>query len=148
MYYESEGVMSQQLRKSPEARRAKSSMARKLWALGGFTSFGLGVLGVALPVLPTTPFVLLAAFCFARSSEKVEQWFKSTKLYRRVFETYMTSKEMTLQAKLAILIPITLLLGISAYFMRRITWMLLIFAIVWIGHIVYFGFVVKLKRTA
>lgn len=131
---------------APKTARRGGAIARRLWATAGFAAFGLGAAGVVLPVLPTTPFVLLAAFCFARSSEKVEAWFKSTALYRRVFETYLTRRTMTVQAKLSVLLPVSALLGIAAFFMRGVTWMLPVFAVVWVGHIVYFGFVVKTER--
>ena len=49
-------------------------MRRTLWMAGGWTSFGLGTVGAVLPLLPTVPFMLLAAFCFARGSEDVHQW--------------------------------------------------------------------------
>ncbi|MEM6511957.1 MAG: YbaN family protein [Pseudomonadota bacterium] len=49
-------------------------MLRPLWFCAGMLSLALGMLGAALPLLPTTPFVLLAAYCFAHSSEKWHQW--------------------------------------------------------------------------
>lgn len=133
-------------RTAPRAARRGGAITRRLWAAAGFAAFGLGAAGVVLPVLPTTPFVLLAAFCFARSSERVEAWFRSTALYRRVFETYLTRRTMTVGAKLSILLPVSALLGLAAFFMQRVTWMLPVFAVVWVGHIVYFGFVVRTER--
>lgn len=49
-------------------------LVRPLWIAAGFSALGLGILGIALPLLPTTPFVLLAAFCFARGSERLHDW--------------------------------------------------------------------------
>lgn len=129
------------------ARQPGSSKLRHtLWATGGFLFFALAMVGVILPFLPTTPFVLVAAFCFARSSERLNQWFKGTKLYKNVLEGYVTKKSMTPKAKLTILAPVTLLLAIGFALMSNVLIGRVVLAVVWVAHIVYFGFVVKTDR--
>lgn len=49
-------------------------MLRTLWMAAGWASFGLGLVGAVLPLMPTVPFMLLAAFCFARGSERAHAW--------------------------------------------------------------------------
>jgi uncharacterized membrane protein YbaN (DUF454 family) len=49
-------------------------MVRLIWMAAGWTSFGAGVAGAVLPLVPTVPFMLLAAFCFARGSDRVHRW--------------------------------------------------------------------------
>lgn len=123
-----------------------SKLRHTLWATGGFLFFALAMIGIVLPFLPTTPFVLVAAFCFARSSEHLNQWFKGTKLYKNVLEGYVTKKSMTPKAKLTILAPVTLLLAIGFVLMSNVLIGRVVLAVVWVAHIVYFGFVVKTDR--
>ena len=50
---------------------------RMFWISAGLTALGLGAVGLVLPLLPTVPFLILAAFCFARSSERLHNWLLS-----------------------------------------------------------------------
>lgn len=129
-----------------QAKQEYFRLRHGLWAAGGFLSFALGMAGVVLPILPTTPFILVAAFCFARSSDRLNSWFKGTKVYKMVLEGYMTKRSMTLRAKLTILVPVTVLLAVGFAMMSAVPVGRAIVAIVWVGHIVYFGFVVKTER--
>ena len=129
-----------------QANQENFRLCHGLWAAGGFLFFALGMVGVVLPILPTTPFILVAAFCFARSSDRLNSWFKGTKVYKMVLEGYMTKRSMTLRAKLTILVPVTALLAVGFAMMSNVPVGRAIVAIVWVGHIVYFGFVVKTER--
>jgi len=79
----------------------------------GFIFVGLGCLGIPLPVLPTTPFLMLAAICFAKGSKRLDRWFKSTKLYHNHLESFVEKREMTLKAKLTILLTASAMLLFS-----------------------------------
>ena len=113
----------------------------------GIVFIGMGGAGVILPLIPTTPFVLLAAICFGRSSERLHKWFIATSLYKNNIEGFVTKRAMTIKAKLKLLSIITLFMGISFFFMRMASAPLfpqIILVIVWVLHVLYFGFKVKL----
>ena len=69
----------------------------------GLIAFLLGAIGVILPVLPTTPFLLLASFCFAKVSERFHKWFTESKIYKKHLESFVKEKAMTLKQKITIL---------------------------------------------
>lgn len=80
-----------------------SKIKKSIYIVIGLIAFGLGVIGVALPILPTTPFLLLASFCFARGSEKFNLWFTNTKVYKKHLESFVKEKAMTLKQKICLL---------------------------------------------
>ena len=90
-----------------------------LYIIFGCISFGLGAVGAVLPVLPTFPFLIFAAFCFARSSKKLDKWFKGTKLYKNNLETYAKGQGMTRKTKVRIMITVTFLMSFGFFIMFR-----------------------------
>lgn len=78
------------------------NIKRILFFLLGFISLGLGIAGTVLPVLPGGPFLLFASFCFAKSSRKIENRFKSTSLYVKYVEVFLKKKGMTRKEKIRI----------------------------------------------
>lgn len=72
---------------------------KALYVVLGCIGVVLGAVGAVMPVLPAFPFLMLAAFCFARSSDRLDQWFKRTRLYKNNLEDYIAGRGMTWRTK-------------------------------------------------
>lgn len=118
---------------------------RIIFIVAGCICLALGTVGVFLPILPSTPFYLITLYCFARSSKRLEDWFKGTKLYKKHLESFVEKRGMLVSTKLSILITVTLLMGLGIFFMaRKGIWIpCVVLAVVWVCHLVYFLFFVK-----
>ncbi len=116
-----------------------------LWIILGCIGVGLGAVGAVLPMLPAFPFLLLAAFSFAKSSKKLHTWFTSTKLYKKNLESYVKGQGMTWSTKIRVMITVTVLMafGFTLMFVKKIYIPCLILSGVWMFHIIYFIFGVK-----
>lgn len=80
-----------------------SKVKKGIYICIGLVAFALGAIGVILPILPTTPFLLLASFCFAKGSERFNTWFISTKVYKKHLESFVKERAMTLKQKVILL---------------------------------------------
>lgn len=111
----------------------------------GFIGLVLGAIGAVLPMLPSFPFLLLAAFGFGKSSERLHNWFIGTKLYKNNLESYVKGQGMTPKTKFKIMITVTLLMAFGFFMMMRKALYIpcAILGGVWLFHIIYFVFGVK-----
>ena len=116
-----------------------------LYIIIGCISVVLGAIGAVIPFLPSISFLLLAAFCFARSSERLNTWFTSTKLYQDNLADYAAGCSMTKKAKVRIMVTVTLLMSIGFVLMglRGIVVGCAVLLCVWVFHLIYFVFMVK-----
>jgi len=119
------------------------SMKKIVYIILGCLGVGLGTVGAVLPMLPAFPFLLLAAFCFGKSSEKLHTWFTGTKLYKNNLESYIQGKGMTWKTKIRIMVTVTLLMSIGFLMMSRVPVGRIVLACVWAFHIIYFVLGVK-----
>lgn len=115
-----------------------------IYVVLAFLCVGIGCIGIAMPILPTTPFFLLALFLFARGSKRFHRWFLSTRLYKKYLENFVETKSMTKAAKRKVLSIVTLLLGIGFWFSP--IYAKIIIGIVAAFHYVYVIFGIKTIR--
>ncbi len=116
---------------------------KTLLVLLGCLSLGAGAVAAVVPLLPSFPFLLLAAICFARSSEKISQWFTGTQLYKNNVESYLKGEGMTRKAKIRVMIMVTLLMTIGFVVMGEILAGQIVLILIWVFHMLYFLFRVK-----
>ena len=119
------------------------NVKKLVYIILGCIGLGIGAVGAVVPLLPSFPFLLLAAFCFARSSQRLHTWFINTNLYKRNLESYVAGKGMTKKTKLKILTTVTLLMGFGYFMMSAVPVGRAVLAVVWVFHVVYFVFGVK-----
>lgn len=119
------------------------NLKKALYLTGGCIGVTLGAIGAVVPLLPAFPFLLLAAFCFARSSEKLHTWFIGTRLYKDNLESYVAGKGMTRRTKIRIMVTVTLLMSVGFVMMHAVTIGRVVLVAVWVLHLLYFLFGVK-----
>lgn len=72
---------------------------RMMWKLGGAVALGLGIIGIILPLLPTTPFILLAAFCFSKGSERMHRWLTRHRVFGPMIKDWNKNGAINAKAK-------------------------------------------------
>ena len=119
------------------------NIKKGIYIVVGCIGVGLGAVGAAVPLIPAFPFLLLAAICFGKSSERLHTWFIGTKLYKNNLESYVQGRGMTWKTKIRIMIIVTLTMSVGFTMMSRVPVGRIILAGVWVFHILYFCFGVK-----
>ena len=82
----------------------------------GFFFLAVGIIGIVVPYLPTTPFLLLTVFFFAKGSERVHRWFVGTKIYQKHLKDFHEQRALTMKTKISILMLSTSMLLAGFYF--------------------------------
>ena len=118
-------------------------LKKMLYVAVGCAGVVLGAVGAVVPLLPAFPFLLLAAYCFARSSERLHTWFIGTKLYKANLESYVQGRGMTMRTKLRIMAILTLTMAVGFAMMGRVPVGRAVLACVWVFHILYFVFGIR-----
>lgn len=118
-------------------------LKKMLYLLVGFLGVVLGAIGAVVPMLPAFPFLLMAAFGFGKSSERLERWFKGTRLYRENLEDFVSKRGMTRKAKIRIMLTVTILMSIGFVMMHAVAVGRVVLVCVWVFHVLYFVFGIR-----
>ena len=125
---------------------SKNRLMRCLWLGIGMIALAFGTAGIVLPLLPTVPFYLLAAFCFAKSSERLHRWFAATKLYQKYVVPFSDGNGMMWQAKLKTMAFVTGVMSVSGYFLSDNRMGLMMLGGAWLLQCVAMLFFVKTRK--
>ena len=124
----------------------RNVVVRYIFLTIGALSFGLGTAGIVIPLFPTVPFYMLTLFCLARGSERFHNMFLESSLYQKTVGAYERDKALTLRTKLSILLSVSTIMAIGAYFSQDMPIALIVMAFVWISHVIALVFIVKTKK--
>ncbi len=103
----------------------------------GCLSVVLGVIGIFLPIMPTTPFLLLAAACFARSSQRFYHWLMNNRWFGPYLRYYTEGLGIPLKIKVRVIGLLWLTMGTSIIFFVPIVWLKFAMAVVALGASAY-----------
>ena len=98
-------------------RKQGQKLVRALWFIAGTICVALGAIGIVLPILPTTPFLLAAAACYYKSSEKMHRWLLNNKWFGEYIRNYTEGKGLPMKTKIAALSLLWITIVFSTVFM-------------------------------
>ena len=121
-------------------------LKRQLLIAAGTLSLAVGIIGIAVPVLPTTPFLLLAAGCYLRSSPRFYNWLMTNRLFGAYIRNYIEGRGIPVKVKLFIIILLWAAIGVSIWLTANltVTVILLIIAAGVTLHIIF----IRVKRKS
>jgi uncharacterized membrane protein YbaN (DUF454 family) len=108
-------------------------MRRVTWIIVGSISLGLGIVGIVIPILPTTPFLLLAAFCYGRGSERFYDWLVNRSQLGEYIRSYREGRGIPLKQKLLTIALLWLTIGFAIGFTAAPWWVKALLAVVAVG---------------
>ena len=127
---------------------AGSALARRLYLVAGSIALALGVLGIFLPLLPTTPFVLLAAACYARGSPRFHGWLLAHRTFGPLIHEWQRHRAIPYRTKLAAISLMSATLGVSIVFFIDPLWLKLLLAAVGLALVIWMWRIPSRDRPA
>ncbi|KPL03185.1 MAG: hypothetical protein AMJ90_03880 [candidate division Zixibacteria bacterium SM23_73_2] len=120
---------------------------RILWKISGTFFVGLAILGIFLPLLPTTPFLLLALACYAKSSKRLHSWLLTNRWFGRYLRNYRERKGIPFKVKILTVLFLWLTIGYSAIFIIKIFLIKIILFIIAAGVSIHILSIPTLRKS-
>ena len=111
----------------------KMDIRKAILIFVGTVCVGLGVLGMLLPLMPTTVFLLMAAYCYSKSSERFHTWLLTNRLCGKYISNYKSGRGITPRQKISTIAVLCASIGLSIWMMNGDLWISLLLAAVGIG---------------
>ena len=111
-------------------RLDRTDVKKTLYKIGGYTAVGLGFAGAFLPLLPTTPFLLLAVWCFSRSYPELNEWLLSNKHFGRYLENYGKRLGVPVFVKTCAIITMCSVIAFTAIIFIGQTWLRILLSVI------------------
>lgn len=118
-----------------------------LLALGSLF-LGLGIVGVVVPVLPTTPFLILAAVCYARSSVRCYRWLITNRVFGRYLDDYLQGRGVSWRVKAGALVFLWAVISVSALVFAGALWLRIVLFVIALGVTAHLVMLKGKKRPA
>ena len=117
-------------------------MRKSIWIIAGTISLGLGIVGIFIPILPTTPLFLLAAYCYARGSKRFYHWLIYRSWVGGYIRSYREGRGIPLKQKLLTIALLWLSIGYAIGFVAETWWLRLLLGAIAVGVTIH---LVKIK---
>ena len=108
------------------------NLKKKIYICVGLLAVGLGIIGAFLPVMPTVPFLLVALFCFERSSKKYHEMILNNKYFGKVLRDYYEGKGLTTSVKIKAILFLSCGIGFSFYKVQHL-YLRIMLVVIWLG---------------
>jgi len=122
------------------------SLSRWVLIIAGTLFLGLGIVGIFLPLLPTTPFLLLSATCYARSSKRFYNWLLNTKWFGNYIKNYREGKGVPLKVKFLSISFLWITIGYAVIFVVHILLGRIILILIAVGVTIHILSIKTLKQ--
>lgn len=114
----------------------------------GSISLGLGIIGLLLPLVPTTPFLLLSAACYARGSEKFHSWLLNHRWFGSYLRDYLSGAGIPLKAKVSAIVLIWISIAVTGLFVVTLLWARIVLIVIASGITLYLIYLPTQRKDA